>query len=131
MKKEEFLNRLEEALKKLTDEDRKKVLRKYKATFTRQLKKGKTEEEIVLEFGNFNDLVNEILKEHGIETAVQESAGVITDFFKEFLNVVEDIVKYITEKDSKEIITLIVKIVLTLIVISFIIFFSFLILFFQ
>ena len=86
MKKEEFLNRLEEALKKLNDEDRKKILGRYKATFTRKKKKGKTDEEIIAEFGNFNDLVNGILKEHGIETPVQESAGIIADFFKEFLN---------------------------------------------
>ena len=119
MKKEEFLKRLEEALNKLTEEDRKKVLRKYKATFTRKRKAGKSDEEIILEFGNFNDLVSEILKEHNIDSPAQESAGIITDFFKEFLNVVEDIVKYITEKSPKEIAVLILKIVLTLILISF------------
>ena len=118
MKKEEFLKKLEESLEKLTEEDRKKVLRKYKSTFTRKTKKGMSEEEIIDEFGNFNDLVNQILTEHGIETTVQESANIIVDFFKEFLQVVEDIVNYIAKQDVQEIITFILKIILTLIFIS-------------
>ncbi len=120
MKKDEFLKKLEESLTKLPDDDLKKVLRKYKSTFTRKLKTGKSEEEIVTEFGNFNDLVNTILKEHGIDTPVQESANTINDFFNEFLKVVEDIVKYIASKDVKEVISLILKLVLTLILISLI-----------
>ena len=118
MKKEEFLSKLEEALNKLTDEDRKKVMRNYKATFTRKRKKGMSDEDIINEFGNFNDLVNNILKDHGIETPAQESASTITDFFKEFLNVVEDIVNYIAKQNVKDVILLIVKIVITLLCIS-------------
>lgn len=118
MKKDEFIKRLEEALSKLPEEDLKKVIRKYKATFTRQMKKGKTEDEIIGEFGNFNELTNNILKEHGIETPAQTSANVITDFFNEFLKVVEDIVNYISKQDLKEIAILILKIVVTLLLIS-------------
>lgn len=118
MKKDEFLKKLEESLVKLTEEDRKKVLRKYKATFTRKTKKGLSEEEIIDEFGNFNDLVKQILLDHGIETPIQESAGTIADFFKEFLKVVEDIVNYIAKQDVADVVTLIVKIIITLICIS-------------
>lgn len=119
MKKDEFLKKLEDALSKLNEEDLKKVLRKYKATFTRKTKAGKTEEEIIEEFGNFNELVNKILLEHGFETPIQESAHTITDFFQEFLKVVEDIVNYIAKQDVKDIIILILQIILTLIIISF------------
>lgn len=118
MKKEEFLKKLEESLSKLTEEDRKKVMRKYKATFTRKKKKGLSDEEIIDEFGNYSDLVKNILLEHGIETPAQESASTIVDFFKEFLKVVEDIVNYIAKQDVQEIIMLIVKVIITLICLS-------------
>ena len=118
MKKDEFLKKLEEALEKLNDSDRKKVLSKYKSIFTRKLKKGMSEENIVLEFGNFNDLVKKILLDHGIETPVQESATTIADFFKEFLKVVEDIVTYLSKKEAKDIIALIFQIIGCLIIIA-------------
>ena len=118
MRKEEFLNKLEEALERLSEEDRKKVLRKYKATFTRKTKSGKTDKEIIEEFGNFNELANKILVEHGLETSVQESAHTITDFFKEFLKVVEDIVDYITKKDILDVVKFVLKVLVALLLIS-------------
>ena len=116
--KEEFLLKLENALSKLEEADRKKVIRKYKSIFTRKTKQGKTGEEIISEFGNFNDLLNQILKEHNISTPTEDSVNVIAGFFKEFLNVVEDIVNYIAKKDVKEVVTLIIKIVIALLFIS-------------
>ena len=119
MKKEEFLKKLEESLAKLNEQDLKKVLRKYKTIFTRKQNKGKTDQTIIEEFGDFSDLVNNILKEHGIETPIQESANTINDFFNQFLKVIEYIVNYIAKKDVKEIVILILKLLLTLIFISF------------
>ena len=58
-------------------------------------------------------------KEHGIETPIQESANTINDFFNQFLKVIEYIVNYIAKKDVKEIVILILKLLLTLIFISF------------
>ena len=118
MKKDEFLKKLEEDLDKLEEADLKKVIRKYKATFTRKAKSGKSEEEIVREFGNYHELVNGILKEHGIETPGQASANTITDFFNEFLNVVEDIVNFIAKRSVTEVVILILKLILMLILIS-------------
>ena len=59
MTKDEFLKKLEDSLAKLNDDDRKKVLRKYKTIFTRKLKNGKNEKEIIEEFGDYNELVNQ------------------------------------------------------------------------
>lgn len=118
MKKEEFLKKLEDSLNRLDENDRKKVLSKYKATFTRKMKEGFKEEEIIEEFGNYNDLINKIYSDYGIATIAQESAHTIADFFREFLQVVEDIVNYIAKQDIKDVLILICKIIVTLILIS-------------
>ncbi len=118
MKKDAFLKKLEESLSKLSDEDRKKVLRKYKSTFTRKMNKGMTEEEIIDEFGNYNDLVKKILLDYGIDTPAQESASTIADFFKDFVKVIEDIVVYVSKQDVKDIVMLVLKLLVTLIIIS-------------
>lgn len=118
MTKDEFLKKLEDSLAKLNDDDRKKVLRKYKTIFTRKLKNGKNEKEIIEEFGDYNELVNSILKDHNIETPVQESAGTIADFFKEFLDAIENIIEYIVKQPIRDVIKLILQLILIILIIS-------------
>lgn len=118
MKKDEYIKKLEESLSKLEDADRKKVIKKYKSAFTRKTNAGQSEDEIIDSFGNFNELVKSILLEYGIDTPAQESASTIALFFKEFLQVVEEIVDYFTKKDRKEKILLILKILVVLLAIS-------------
>lgn len=118
MKKDEFISRLDEALVKLEEADRKKVLRKYKSAFTRKLNQGQNEDDIIGGFGNFNELVKNILVEHGVDTPAQESAGTIASFFKEFLDVAEDIVQKIKNSNTKDKLIFILQIVLVILCIS-------------
>lgn len=68
MNKKEFLEKLNKKLNILNKEEREDIIGEYKSTIEEKVKDGKTEEEAVKDFGDINDLVEEILKAYKINT---------------------------------------------------------------
>ena len=66
MNKKSFLNELEKRLNVLSEEEKKDIINEYDDIISEKVKHGKTEEEAVLEFGNIDDLVKEILSAYKI-----------------------------------------------------------------
>ena len=98
MKKQEFLDKLKNRLSILNDEEVSDILNEYEAHINEKISAGKTEEEATSDFGDFNELVTEILAAYKIkdkgdsqtkgefESWVHKAIDEITDFMRPLMN---------------------------------------------
>jgi len=98
MKKQEFLDKLKSRLSILNDEEVDDILNEYEAHINEKLNAGKTEEQATSDFGDFNELVTEILAAYKIkdkgtaqpkgefETWIHKAIDEITEFMRPLLN---------------------------------------------
>lgn len=91
MTKKGFLDKLKRSLSILKEEEREDILNEYKDIIEEKVKHGKTEEEAVKEFGNYDELVKGILDAYKINTDKEESST--KEKAKEFLNSGEELIK--------------------------------------
>ena len=66
MKKDEFLSLLEKRLHILNEKERQDILDEYRTHIEMKMQEGKDEEEAIQDFGDFNELVDEILDAYKI-----------------------------------------------------------------
>ena len=122
MKRKEFLSELEKKLHLLEEAEIKDIINEYKDHIDEKIKSGQTEEEAINDFGDIDDLVNEILSAYKINTKYNKNSEFnqkFDDFMSKVVAFFKDIAKKLEQKDSKEIIDLIVKIVIILIILGF------------
>ena len=67
MKKQEFLDRLKSRINVLDDEEVADILTEYEAHINEKMNAGKTEEEAIQDFGDFNELIKDILGAYKIK----------------------------------------------------------------
>jgi Predicted membrane protein len=121
MKRKEFLSELEKKLHLLEEAEIKDIINEYKDHIDEKIKSGQTEEEAISDFGDINDLVDEILSAYKINTKYNKNSEFNRNFDNFISKVVaffKDIAKKLEQKDSKEIIDLIVKIVIILVLLG-------------
>ncbi len=90
MNKKQFINELEKRLKVLNENERKDIINEYSDIINEKVKNGETEEQAVLEFGNIDSLVKEILEsykinpdyDNGFSKKAKEVASNTEDFIK-------------------------------------------------
>lgn len=90
MNKKQFISELEKRLKVLNENERKDIINEYSDIINEKVKNGKTEEQAVLEFGNIDSLVKEILEsykinpdyDNGFSKKAKEVASNTEDFIK-------------------------------------------------
>ena len=66
MKKDEFLSLLEKRLHILNEKERQDILDEYRTHIEMKMQEGKDEEDAIQDFGDFNELVDEILDAYKI-----------------------------------------------------------------
>jgi len=136
MNKQKFLKDLEKKLTVLSDEEKKDIINEYSDIIDEKVKHGKTEEESVKEFGNIDELAEEILKAYKINPNYNKSdfSEKTNDFIKsseEFIkkgakkltDVTEEIVdgfkKNENELNLTTIFEIIIKVLLILVCLAF------------
>lgn len=90
MTKKQFISELEKRLKVLNESERKDIINEYSDIINEKVKNGETEEQAVLEFGNIDSLVKEILEsykinpdyDNGFSKKAKEVASTTEDFIK-------------------------------------------------
>lgn len=90
MTKKQFISELEKRLKVLNESERKDIINEYSDIINEKVKNGETEEQAVLEFGNIDSLVKEILEsykinpdyDNGFGKKAKEVASNTEDFIK-------------------------------------------------
>lgn len=68
MSKEEFLRILERKLDVINEKERKDIIDEYRTHIEMKMQEGKTEEEVIQDFGDIDELVEEILDAYKINT---------------------------------------------------------------
>lgn len=96
MNKKQFLEKLEKRLNILEEDERKDIINEYKDIIEEKIKHGKKEEEAVKDFGDFDELVKEILKAYKINPKNSK------DKAKEFLDAGEELIKDGAKKLTEE-----------------------------
>lgn len=85
MTKSEFFEKLEEKLSILNDSERKDIIDEYKNHIELKMQEGKTEEQAIADFGDVDDLAEEILSAYHINSKkVQTKNGEY--YIKKFIN---------------------------------------------
>lgn len=90
MNKKQFISELEKRLKVLNENERKDIINEYSDIINEKIKSGETEEQAVLEFGNIDELVKEILDsykinpdyDNGFSKKAKDVANSTEDFIK-------------------------------------------------
>lgn len=68
MKKDEFLSQLEKKLQVINERERRDIIDEYRTHIEMKMKDGKTEEEAIEDFGDIDELVDDILDAYKINT---------------------------------------------------------------
>lgn len=119
MSKKEFLKELESKLQLLEKQEIKDIIEEYDNHIEEKVKKGKTEEEAIEEFGDFDELVDEILSAYKINTKnVKKSNGFLDTLADELANFFKKLVAAFDGKTGDDLVRVICKFIIILIIIS-------------
>ncbi len=119
MSKSEYLKKLEKKLVILNEDERAKVIKKYDALISSELKKGKTETEVINELGDVDKLAKEVLKEHKISQEYIERKNnsfedTISCFVGYIVEGTRDLVAKVEKKDFHNIAIIIIYILIAM-----------------
>ena len=102
MNKRKFLKELEKRLILLEETEKQDILNEYKDIIEEKVKRGKTEEEAIADFGSIDELSKEILKACKINSEyLKDKQSTSSDKAKEIINNSEDLIKEGARKLSK------------------------------
>ena len=118
MKRKEFLEKLRRRLVVLKSEEIEDIIVEYGGYIDEKVKKGKTEEQAISEFGDFNELVKEILSAYKINDEGTTAKNVIMNFFDDLAKIFENIANDLHDKEPEQILKFVVEIVLLIILIG-------------
>lgn len=125
MTKKQFLKQLEEKLKVLNEEEIKDILDEYETIIDDKVSHGKTTKEAIEDFGDINELSEEILRAYkinpeyskdGFEETVKKVANKLADGAKK---VVEEVKKEDSTITTESIFEILIKVIIFLFAIAF------------
>lgn len=118
MKKDEFLNLLDKKLQVINERERRDIIDEYRTHIEMKMKEGKTEEEAIEDFGDIDELVDDILDAYKINTDRVHHH----DFDRKFNNFMDELfdgfkrfVSSFTSLDADDVIKLIFEFLMILI----------------
>lgn len=120
MSKEEFLRVLERKLDVINEKERKDIIDEYRTHIEMKMQKGKTEEEVIQDFGDIDELAEEILDAYKINTQrVNQSFDaklnkVLDSLFESF----QRFLGSLTSLDVDDVVRLVFEILVILILLS-------------
>lgn len=119
MKKEDFIKKLREKLDILEENEINDIVIEYSGYIDEKIKNGATEEEAIKDFGDVDELANELLKAYKINVEKKKTdKNWINTAVEKINHGMDRIIQYLSTKDSREILRLIVEICIILIGIS-------------
>ena len=115
MSKKDFLQKLKDRLRILNQHEIEDIIEEYEGHINEKVASGKTEEEAIQDFGDFDELVKEILSAYKInedyENKIKEK-NVIQDFVESCVQFFKDLIKNISKRSKEDIIKFIENVVL-------------------
>lgn len=116
MTKKQFLKKLKENLVSLNEEEQERILKQYEELIDEKIKDGKKEKESVKDFGDVVELAKSLIKEY--EQKNYKENDIIGNFSKKVFNYGERFFELLSEKDTKELIKILIEIVIVIFLIS-------------
>ncbi len=112
MNKKTFLEKLRKKLKILKADEIEDIIEEYDGYINEKVLSGKTEEEAIKAFGDFDELVKEILCAYKInedyEKEIKEK-NALEDSIEDVVNFIKDFIKQISRKSKKDVIKFIIE----------------------
>ncbi len=94
MKKQEFLDRLQSRIDVLDDLEVQDIMMEYEGHILEKMNKGKSEEEAIQDFGDFNELIKDILSAYKIkDIQVPKHRNGMTEWLKKALNEIQNFIE--------------------------------------
>lgn len=121
MNKKVFLEKLRKKLKILNKDELEDIIEEYEDHINEKVASGKTEEEAVKDFGDFDELVKEILSAYKInedyEKTIKEK-NVVADFIDTCVSFVKDFAKNIGSRSANDIVKFVVEFIVLILFIA-------------
>lgn len=121
MNKKVFLEKLKKKLKILKEDELDDIIEEYEDHINEKISSGKTEEEAVKDFGNFDELVKEILSAYKINEDYDKSTkekNVVADFIDTCVSFVKDLARNLGNRGADDIIKFIIEFVVLILFIA-------------
>lgn len=121
MSKKDFLEKLRKRLKILNNEEIEDIIEEYEGHINEKIASGKTEEEAINDFGDFDELVKEILSAYKINEEYENESkekNFIQDFIKDCELFFKDLVKNVSKRSKEDIIKFVLEFIALIIFIG-------------
>ncbi len=121
MNKKVFLEKLKKKLKILKEDELDDIIEEYEDHINEKISSGKTEEEAVKDFGNFDELVKEILSAYKINEDYDKPTkekNVVADFIDTCVSFVKDLARNLGNRGADDIIKFIIEFVVLILFIA-------------
>jgi len=118
MKKKEFLEKLRRRLVVLHEDEIDDIIGEYEQFIAEKKKKGKTEAAAIKEFGDFDELVKEILSAYKVKDDNNYAKNMVMNFFNDAAKIFERIANYLSSRDFNQIMRFVFEIFLLIVIIS-------------
>ena len=116
MKKKEFISELKSKLSILKKEEVNDIVNEYSEHIEEKIKSGKSEKEAIEEFGDIDELVSGILDAYKIDKEYYKKTSILDNIAEDTKEVLNKIIKIISNGTSKEIIKLLAYILITILI---------------
>lgn len=116
MNKNEFISELKSKLSILKKEEVNDIVNEYSEHIEEKVKSGKSEKEAIEEFGDIDELVSGILDAYKIDKEYYKKTSILDNIAEDTKEVLNKIIKIISNGTSKEIIKLLAYILITILI---------------
>lgn len=111
MKKDEFLSILEKRLQIINEKERRDIIDEYRMHIEMKMQEGKSEEEAIADFGDIDELVEEILDAYSINTKRMSSEGKLNRFLDELFDGCRRLLASFTSLEMEDVVRLLFEII--------------------
>lgn len=121
MNKRVFLEKLKKKLKILNKDELDDIIEEYEDHINEKVASGKTEEEAVKDFGDFDELVKEILSAYKINEDYEETIkekNVVADFIDTCVSFIKDFARNIGSRGANDIVKFVVEFIVLILFIA-------------
>lgn len=121
MNKKVFLEKLKKKLKILNKDELDDIIEEYEDHINEKVASGKTEEEAVKDFGDFDELVKEILSAYKINEDYEETIkekNVVADFIDTCVSFIKDFARNIGSRGANDIVKFVVEFIVLILFIA-------------
>lgn len=113
MKKDEFLSLLEKRLQILNEKERQDILDEYRTHIEMKMQEGKSEEEAIQDFGDIDELIDDILDAYKINTEKMDTTNDRLDKLFDFIfHGCKNIIASLTSMELNDVLRLLFEIII-------------------